>query len=140
MSFTYTESKEVSKEQLLKLYNSVGWSAYTDNIETLANAIQGSSYVCLVWDKDTLIALVRCISDDASIMYLQDVLVDPKYQKKGIGRVLVQKSLDRYSHVRQKVLLTDNRPEQLRFYESLGYKNIKEYETLNAFVQFKTQK
>ena len=71
-------------------------------------------------------------------MYLQDVLVDPKYQKKGIGRVLVQKALNRYNHVRQKVLLTDNKPEQLRFYESLGYTNIKEYETLNAFLQFNT--
>ena len=138
MSFTYTESKEISKEQLLKLYNSVGWSAYTNNIDALAKAIQGSSYVCLVWDKDTLIALVRCISDDASIMYLQDVLVRPEYQKQGIGRVLVQKALDRYSHVRQKLLLTDNRPEQLRFYASMGYKNTREYDILNAFVRFDT--
>ena len=94
--------------------------------------------MCAVWDKDILVALVRCISDDASIMYLQDVLVQPQYQKRGIGRVLVQKALDRYSHVRQKLLLTDNRPEQLRFYDSMGYKNTKEYETLNAFVQFDT--
>ena len=136
MSFVYTESKEISKEQLLKLYNSVGWSAYTNNIDSLSKAIQGSSYVCSVWNKDALIALIRCISDNASIMYVQDVLVDPKYQKKGIGRVLMHKALDRYSHVRQKVLLTDNRPEQLRFYESLGYKNIKEYDTLNTFVLF----
>ena len=134
--FIYKESNKIPNESLLQLYSSVGWSAYTNNIDSLSKAIQGSSYVCAVWDNDTLIALVRCISDDASIMYLQDVLVDPRYHKKGIGRVLVQKSLDRYSHVRQKVLLTDNRPEQLRFYESLGYTNIREYETLNAFLRF----
>ena len=138
MNVSYKESKEISTSQLLALYNSVGWSAYTKDVETLAKAIQGSSYVCSVWEKETLIALVRCISDDASIMYLQDVLVDPQYQQKGIGRILVHKALHRYSHVRQKVLLTDNRPEQMRFYESLGYKNTKDYETLNAFVQFKT--
>ena len=136
--FIYKESNKIPNESLLQLYSSVGWSAYTNNIDSLSKAIQGSSYVCAVWDNDTLIALVRCISDDASIMYLQDVLVDPRYQKKGIGRILVQKALARYSHVRQKVLLTDNRPEQLRFYESLGYKNIKEYETLNTFVFFDT--
>ena len=136
--FIYRESNKIPNESLLQLYSSVVWNAYTNNIDSLSKDIQGSSYVCAVWDNDTLIALVRCISDDASIMYLQDVLVDPRYQKKGIGRVLVQKSLNRYSHVRQKVLLTDNRPEQLRFYESLGYKNIKEYETLNTFVLFNT--
>ena len=138
MSLSYRESKEISKEQLFTLYQSVGWSAYTNNMDQLTNAIKGSSYVCAVWDKDILVALVRCISDDASIMYLQDVLVQPQYQKRGIGRVLVQKALDRYSHVRQKLLLTDNRPEQLRFYDSMGYKNTKEYETLNAFVRFDT--
>ena len=134
--FIYKESNKIPNESLLQLYSSVGWSAYTNNIDSLSKAIQGSSYVCTVWDNDTLIALVRCTSDDASIMYEQDVLVDPRYQKKGIGRVLMKKALDRYSHVRQKVLLTDNRPEQLRFYESLGYKNIKEYDTLNTFVLF----
>ena len=105
-------------------------------MDRLVNAIKGSSYVCAVWEENTLVALVRCISDDASIMYLQDVLVRPQYQKQGIGRILVQKSLDRYSHVRQKLLLTDNRPEQLRFYASMGYKNTNEYNTLNAFVRF----
>ena len=31
--------------------------------------------------------------------------------------------LERDSHVRQKVLLTDDRPEQLRFCASLGFAN-----------------
>ena len=105
-------------------------------MDQLMHAIKGSSYVCAVWEEDTLVALVRYISDDASIMYLQDVLVQPQYQKRCIGRVLVQKALDRYSHVRQKILLTDNRTEQLRFYASMGYKNTSDYKTLNAFVRF----
>ncbi len=140
MDFSYIESKEIPIKQLFELYNSVGWSAYTKDTDTLAKAIQGSPYVCAVWDKNILIALVRCISDDASIMYLQDVLVRPKYQHKGIGRILVQKALYRYGHVRQKLLLTDDRPEQLNFYASLGYKNIKDYETLNTFMRLDEDK
>lgn len=136
MTLLYKESKDIPKEQLFALYDSVGWRAYTDHMDQLIDAVQGSSFVCSVWDEQSLVALIRCISDDASIMYLQDVLVRPKYQKQGIGRILVQKVLDRYHHVRQKVLLTDDRPEQVRFYESLGYKNTKEYGTLNAFVRF----
>ena len=44
--------------------------------------------------------------------------------------------LERYTHVRQKVLLTDDRPEQLRFYESLGFTNTRTLTMtpLNAFV------
>ena len=105
-------------------------------MDVLEQAIQGSSYVCSVWEENTLLALIRCLSDDASIMYLQDVLVHPRHQQMSIGRTLVEKALHRYRHVRQKVLLTDNRPEQLRFYKSLGYTNIDDFETLNAFVKF----
>ena len=134
--FLYKESKDIDKSHLFSLYQSVGWSAYTSDVEVLHKAILGSSYVCSVWEENTLVALVRCISDDASIMYLQDVLVHPQHQKKGIGGILVQKALEKYKHVRQKVLLTDDRPEQLRFYERLGYKNTKDMGTLNAFVLF----
>ena len=44
--------------------------------------------------------------------------------------------LERYSHVRQKVLLTDDRPEQLRFYASLGFANTRTLTepSLKAFV------
>ena len=105
VSLLQRNQKRFRKEQLFTLYQSVGWSAYTNNMDQLTNAIKGSSYVCAVWDKDTLVALVRCISDDASIMYLQDVLVQPPISmRRGIGRVLVQnENLDRYSHVRQKL-------------------------------------
>ena len=53
-----------------------------------------------------------------------------------LGRALVNAILKRYSHVRQKVLLTDDRPEQLRFYESLGFRNTRSLTRtpLNAFV------
>ena len=55
----------------------------------------------------------------------------------GLGRALVQDCLDRYAEVRQKVLLTDDRPEQLAFYASLGFSNTRALEVtkLNAFVR-----
>ena len=67
---------------------------------------------------------------------VQDILVHPSHQGRGIGRGLVEAILKRYEHVRQKVLLTDDRPQQLHFYASLGFSNTRELrETpLNAFV------
>jgi ribosomal protein S18 acetylase RimI-like enzyme len=86
-----------------------------------------------------LIALARGLSDDVSIFYLQDILVHPKFQRLGIGKRLLQNCLDRFKHVRSKVLLTDDEEKQLRFYESMGYINIKDVKsfTLNAFVMMK---
>ena len=83
-----------------------------------------------------LIGLARAVSDDATIAYIQDILVHPDYQGKGIGKALVSSILNRYAHVRQKVLLTDDRPEQIHFYNTLGFSNTRSLidTPLNAFV------
>ena len=113
--------KELEMGQVVNLYNSVGWSGYAEKPLPLLSGISNSSYVATCWDEEKLVGLARVISDDFSIMFLQDILVNPAYHRKGIGRKLLCMCLDRYQHVRQKVLLTDDRPEQLAFYDSLGF-------------------
>ena len=87
-------------------------------------------------DTKILIGLARAISDDSSIAYIQDILVHPDHQGQGLGKRLVQSILHRYRHVRQKILLTDDRPDQLSFYQSLGFSNTRTLNNipLNAFV------
>jgi GNAT superfamily N-acetyltransferase len=128
----------VDLNELVALYDAVGWSAYTKSPELLRTAIDGSSYVVAARRDGRLIGLARVISDGATICYLQDVLVLPDEQRGGVGRALVQAALDRYRNVRQKVLLTDDEPRQRAFYESLGYVETRHYGdgTLRAFVRF----
>jgi ribosomal protein S18 acetylase RimI-like enzyme len=123
--------------QLLDLYNAVGWTAYTRDEAGLEKAIRNSTYVVSAWDGEQLVGLARCLSDDASIFYLQDILVHPDHQRRGIGRRLLENCLERFAHVRTKVLLTDDEERQHAFYKSLGYKNTRELKKipLNAFVQ-----
>lgn len=125
-------------EELLELYAAVGWTAYTSAPESLEAAIEGSTRVVTARYGDDLLGLARVISDGASIAYLQDVLVRPELQRDGVGRALVKAAMEPFEHVRQKVLLTDSEPGQRRFYEALGYTEIRDYEDgqLRAFVRF----
>jgi GNAT superfamily N-acetyltransferase len=125
-------------DELLTLYDAVGWSAYTKTPTLLGAAVAGSSYVVAARRGERLVGLARAISDDATICYLQDVLVLPEEQRGGVGRALVQAVLQRYRTVRQKVLLTDDEPDQRAFYEALGYAEIRDYGrgNLRAFVRF----
>ena len=129
---------DVELDEIVALYESVGWSAYTKAPTLLHAAIAGSSYVVTARRGERLIGLARAVSDNATICYLQDVLVRPDEQGNGVGRALVQAVLDRYSAVRQKVLLTDDAPGQRAFYEALGYAEIRDYAqgALRAFVHF----
>lgn len=126
-------------EQLLSLYNSVNWLVYTneENRQMLDTAVRNSTYVVSAWQGDQLIGLARGLSDDISIFYLQDILIRPEYQGTGIGRTLLANCLERFKHVRAKVLMTDNEEKQLKFYKSMGFENTKEITrfTLNVFVK-----
>nr|WP_246211055.1 GNAT family N-acetyltransferase [Phytoactinopolyspora alkaliphila] len=105
----------------------------------MTKAIANSSFVVAARDQGgTLIGLARGLSDDASVFYLQDIIVRPEHQRHGIGRQLLTACLERYRHVRQKVLLTDDDESQRLFYESFGYVRTVDFEDapLNAYVRF----
>ncbi len=138
MTITYADDEVVSIKELVHLYESVGWLIYAADPDSLARAVDRSSYVVTARnDEGDLIGLARCLSDDVSVMYLQDILVHPDLQRQGVGSYLAQVCLTHFAHVRQKVLLTDDDPALRQFYESLGYSNVAELETagLLAYLQ-----
>ena len=124
-------------DALVALYASVGWTAYTRDPDALLAAVEGSDLVVTARAGESLVGLARAISDGVSIVYIQDILVRESHQGRGIGTRLLQAVVDHYPQVRQKVLLTDDRPEQLRFYAALGFHNTRDlHQTrLNAFVR-----
>ncbi|MBZ2198364.1 GNAT family N-acetyltransferase [Occultella gossypii] len=126
--------------EVTALYRAVGWTAYADDVATLEAALAGSSRVVAARRDGRLVGLARVISDGATICYLQDVLVHPDAQRAGVGRALILSALEPYAAVRQKVLLTDDEPGQRAFYESLGYRETRDYDagSLRAFVRFDT--
>ena len=127
----------VDQAALVRLYDAVGWSAYTRTPSKLSEAVEASSHVVTATLEGRLVGLARCVSDGVTVVYIQDILVDPLHQRLGLGRAMVQDCLDRYAEVRQKVLLTDDSPSQLAFYAALGFRNTRDLETtrLNAFVR-----
>ena len=139
-AFSIFTSSEFSDVEVLSLYESVGWAAYTRDPELLSRAIRSSSFVVTARDeRGGLVGLARAISDDATICYLQDILVHPAFQGTGIGRALVEHIAARYQHVRQTILITDNEPGQRAFYEAMGFtegSNVTP-EPVRVFAQFR---
>lgn len=125
------------RQELLGLYDGVGWTAYTGDPDALVAAVAGSHLVLTARDDDgTLVGMVRTVSDGVTVVYVQDLLVLPSNQRTGIGALLLDAVLQRYGRVRQTVLLTDAEPGQRAFYESRGMVEVHDVAPapLRAFV------
>lgn len=113
----YIEFKE---EEVLSLYQSVGWTIYASDPEKLRRAFENSLCVLAAYESDTLVGILRAVGDGETVVFLQDILVRPDKQGQGIGRRLMAEFYRRYSHVRQIQLLTDDVPSTVGFYRAMG--------------------
>ncbi|KFL42233.1 GNAT family acetyltraansferase [Lysinibacillus sp. BF-4] len=136
MTINFKENKNINVDQLEKLYNDVEWFAYTNDLPLLQQALSQSLDVLSAWDGDELVGLVRIIGDGLTIIYVQDILVLNTYQNQGIATELMKQILNKYSHVRQKVLLTEEAPDVRHFYEKNGFQSC-DKGSLVAFAKMK---
>lgn len=118
-------------KEILKLYNDVGWTAYTNDAENLKNSINNSLKLWSAWENDKLIALGRVVGDGYTIIYIQDILVLETYQDKGIGSKMLNVILEKYKHVRQIVLMTDESEKTINFYNKNGLVNADQYNVVS---------
>ncbi len=123
-------------DALKKLYDSVGWVNYLKDLHQFEAMFQSAMAVYGAYEAEKLVGVLRLVGDNAHILYVQDIVVDPEYQARGIGKALMLKGLDDFKHVRQKVLITDMDDSHVHaFYESLGF-NRSQDKNIVCYVKF----
>ncbi|HEM6509865.1 MULTISPECIES: GNAT family N-acetyltransferase [Streptococcus] len=118
---TYKQDPQLDFQAVLNLYDSVGWINYTDRPAMLQKALEHSLFVLAAVDGDRLVGLLRAVGDGHSIVFIQDILVLPTYQRQGIGRQLLEQAITHFSGIYQLHLLTDNTEKTRSFYEAIGF-------------------
>ena len=120
------EYKEYKTEEIRRLYTEVGWIAYTENMPALEHGYKNSLLVLAAYENDELLGIIRVVGDGYTIVFIQDILVFPAKQRKGVGTALLKAVLDRYPDVRQVELTTDNTEKTVAFYKSIGFSEFSE--------------
>lgn len=124
--FDYRQDSPLDFSAVLALYESVGWTGYTSRPAMLEQALAHSLLVLAVYDGERLIALLRAVGDGFSLVFLQDILVHPDYQRQGIGRELMTRFLAKYPDYYQIHLLTSREEKTKSFYEAVGFTAVEE--------------
>lgn len=92
MKIDYKTNNEITSEEVINIFNSVGWDK---NPEDILYAFKSSYYVTANHN-DKLVAFARAISDGVYYTSIFDVIVEPQYQKKGIAKKMMKMLLSEF--------------------------------------------
>ena len=120
----------VKLEDVLHLYQAVGWTNYTNQPQMLEQALPHSLAVYLAFDGEKIVGLIRLVGDGFSSVFVQDLIVLPSYQRQGIGRSLMKEALEDYKDAYQVQLVTEQTEKNVGFYRSLGFEALSTYDCI----------
>ncbi|MGI6200240.1 MAG: GNAT family N-acetyltransferase [Christensenellales bacterium] len=122
MAIQYLDTvKALPADQLRRLFMAVGWSDGSETPQQQERFNIGFIHATLVvsaWEGERLIGAVRVLSDQVFRSIIYDLLVDPDYQHRGIGRELARRCM---AHYPTSEWLVQTTPERASFYEGLGF-------------------
>ena len=119
MNITYKDIHDFGRDELERLFLSVGWSSghFPDKLVT---AMKNFGTVYSAWDGDRLVGMICAMDDGAMTAYVHYLLVEPAYQGRSVGRTLVDMVKERYKDYLRIALIAYN--NELACYEKLGFK------------------
>ena len=114
---------KLTADEFVYLWESV-WSDVPTK-EQIELALTHSIYVVSVYDRGKVAAMARMIGDMGLCYYIKDVVVHPDYQKKGIGRGLINELLDfiKSNGISGTEIFVElcAMPDKIPFYEKFGF-------------------
>ena len=125
---TIKKQEIVKLEDVLHLYQAVGWTNYTNQPEMLEKSLAHSLAIYVARDGEEIVGLVRLVGDGFSSVFVQDLIVLPSYQRQGIGSNLMKEALADYKDAYQIQLATEQTEKNLGFYRSLGFETLSTYD------------
>ena len=125
---TFKKQDLVNINDVLHLYQAVGWTNYTHQPQMLEQALSHSLAIYLALDGDAVVGLIRLVGDGFSSVLVQDLIVLPNYQHQGIGSALMKESLEDFKEVYQVQLATEQTEKNMGFYRSMGFETLSTYD------------
>ena len=114
---TYKYNEIVSAKALSDLRESVGWNRMESEYK---NPLMTSYYHIAAYAENELIGYVDCVSNGVTDAYVQDLMVHPNYQGKGIGTQILTKVIEEHKHNDIYLRYFKQNPV-VKLYERLGF-------------------
>ncbi len=109
-------------EELKRLREAAGWHNVDD--EGIQLSLDKTLFAVVVEHKGEVVGLGRVIGDGGMYFYIQDVMVTPELQGRGIGRLIMDAIMGYISdHARRHAFIgLMSAKDKAGFYEKYGFK------------------
>lgn len=123
MAIEYATEPDLSPEEFrgVLLASTLGERRPVDDIGRLDRMLRGANLVVTARDGARLVGVARALTDFAYCCYLSDLAVDASYQRRGIGRRLIDETRARAGD--QATLLLVAAPMAEAYYPHIGLKH-----------------
>ena len=82
------EKRNIKTVEYQALRKTTGWDMLDDSI--VEKALKNDLFSLCIYDKEKLVGMGRVIGDGFIYFYIQDIIVIPEYQKKGVGKLIME--------------------------------------------------
>lgn len=119
----FSTERNIDFYELEELCDRVGWARRP--LRKVKKAIEHSFLVVSMWEvrgtKRRLVGFARATSDHAFNATIWDVVVDPKFQNRGLGKAMMKYAISqlRSADISNITLFAD--PQVVKFYQRLGF-------------------
>jgi len=129
MNIEYLIVKEADRDKIIALYKQAGWwTASDDEDVSFVDGIISSTFkFAIARTEGKIVGMGRAISDGVSDAYIQDVTVDQKYRKKGIGSGIIRLLVKSLKAEKIGWIGLISEPGAENFYNELGFEVMKDH-------------
>lgn len=119
MDIIFSHTKPITAKEVARVFENSGIRRPSNDLERIERMIKNADIVMGAWLNDHLIGIARAITDYSYCCYLSDLAVDRQYQKRGIGKALINYLRELLSEEVALILIAA--PEAIEYYPKLGF-------------------
>jgi len=127
MDITYEIGKVPPVEKIVDLYQTSGINRPVIDFNRIEEMYKNSNLVVTAWDGKDLVGISRSLTDFSYCCYLSDLAVRNVFQRKGIGKKLIDLTKNQIGP--KCMLLLLSAPGAMNFYPKIGFKKVE-----NGFI------
>jgi GNAT superfamily N-acetyltransferase len=114
------DPSEVDSDEVLDVYreSGLGERRPIEDRERFEAMVRNANLLLVCRDRDRMVGVARCVSDFSYVTYLSDIAVVRPYQRRGVGRALIDATRDE-APLAKIVLLSA--PAATEYYPHIGF-------------------